>query len=60
MIFSAITASTLLSLTLTVASVAYQRNQARKLKNELDKRKQVNVAIEESLFSYLLFMGVVK
>jgi len=50
MLFSFISASTLLSLALTVASVAYQRRKAKKLAAEMDKRKEVRIAYDGEPF----------
>jgi hypothetical protein len=41
---------TLASLAVTVASIAYQRKKAKKLKDELDKRKQVNFSYDGEPF----------
>lgn len=57
MIFTAISAGTLLSLALTVASVAYQRRQAKKLKDEMDKRKSVNFSVDGEPFYLSVVYG---
>lgn len=53
-------ASTIVSLALTVASAAYQRSRMRKLQNEMDKRKQVNVAIDGEPFYLPIVYGKAK
>ncbi len=57
---SAAAAATAVSLTLTVASIAYQQSRMRKLRNELDKRKQVNVAIDGEPFYLPIVYGKAK
>lgn len=56
MIFSVISASTLLSLALTAASIAYQRRKAKKLAAEMDKRKEVTVSYDgEPFYPYVAY-----
>ncbi len=57
---SAAAAATAVSLTLTVASMAYQQSRMRKLKAELDKRKQVNVAVDGEPFYLPVVYGRAK
>ena len=52
--------STVVSLALTVASAAYQRSRMRKLQAEMDKRKQVNVAVDGEPFYLPIVYGKAK
>ena len=49
-----------INLALTTASIAYQSYRTSKLKAELDKRKQVNVAIDGEPFYLPLVYGQAK
>ncbi len=57
---AATTASVIVSLGFTVASIAYQNARMRKLKAEMDKRKQVNVAIDGEPFYLPVVYGKAK
>jgi hypothetical protein len=57
---AAATAATIVSLGFTVASMAYQQSRMRKLKNEMDKRKQVNVAVDGEPFYLPVIYGKAK
>jgi len=57
---AAATVSTIVSLGFTVASIAYQQSRMRKLKAEMDKRKQVNVAIDGEPFYLSVVYGKAK
>jgi hypothetical protein len=54
------TAAAIVSIALTVASIAYQQSRMRKLKSEMDKRKQVNVAIDGEPFYLPIVYGRAK
>lgn len=60
MIFSIISAGTLLSLALTAASIAYQRRKAKKLAAEMDKRKEVGIAYDGEPFYLPVVYGRAK
>jgi hypothetical protein len=55
-----ITLAQVATLAMTFASVAYQQSRSNKLKAEMDKRKQVNVAIEGEPFYLPIVYGRAK
>jgi hypothetical protein len=55
LVISTAAASAIVSISLTVASMAYQQSRMRKMRAELDKRKQVAVAVDGQPF----YLGVV-
>ncbi len=57
---AAVSVGTAISIGLTVASIAYQQSRMRKMKAELDKRKQVNVAVDGEPFYLPVVYGKAK